>query len=228
MGPPSRTSTTVKVGEYHSSLLVPKVEASPSDHGVDHTHHLPVHSLNGPYPHDPSGLSQVGGLRNCHADEDRGKTSGAQESSRLQPARCLLPSRGSAVSQTERYDLPVSRGWAVGVAICAALLCACGATGSSTATTPAPSSTSNNSQKVILKIGDACLPAIQWLDSHASSTIPGKEIDVAHGCTTTELSAALRSVHPEATPQEIQGMEQFTRNTLCTKYANTKICHGGT
>jgi hypothetical protein len=107
------------------------------------------------------------------------------------------------------------------------LLCACGATSSSTTTTSAPSTTSNSGHKVVLKIGDACLPAIRWFDSHASSA-PGSDSVVAHGCTTTELSAALRSLHPEATHQQMVEMEQFTRSTLCARYPNTKLCEGGT
>ena len=81
--------------------------------------------------------------------------------------------------------------------------------------------------KVILKIGDGCLPAVQWFDAHTASTIPGKDSVIAASCTQAELAAVLKAMEHVGTPQSVAGLERFIVGSLCPKYATLKLCTSG-
>jgi hypothetical protein len=81
--------------------------------------------------------------------------------------------------------------------------------------------------KTILEIGDGCLAGVQWFNAHTAETIPGSDSIIAASCTPAELTAALHSIHPASTSQDITALEKFIQGTLCAKYNYLKLCKPG-
>ena len=81
--------------------------------------------------------------------------------------------------------------------------------------------------QVVLKVGDGCLAGVQWFNAGTASPIPGSDSVIAASCTPAELTAALRSIHPDSTSQDIVALQKFMRGTLCAKYPYLKLCKSG-
>lgn len=106
------------------------------------------------------------------------------------------------------------------VAGVALLLTACGTTSSSQ---PATTSTTN---RVILKVSDGCQQAVNYVDTHTSSTVPGLDSVIAASCTPAELRAALAKRNPSLIKAEIAAMEGALATSLCASNPNLRLCTG--
>jgi hypothetical protein len=81
-------------------------------------------------------------------------------------------------------------------------------------------------QKVILKVGDGCQPAVSYVDSHPSSTVPGADSAIAVSCTPMELRAAIAAENPSLSVHEVAVQESITQSALCANYPTFKLCTG--
>jgi hypothetical protein len=122
----------------------------------------------------------------------------------------------------------MSRRWRVlALAPIIVVLAAC-----SSAPQSAPSTTTTGSPQVriVLRTGQSCPDAVQWLDLQVSthSLPPGSTSLLAINCTAKELTAALRSLHPKAaTATAIRDLAVFAEDGVCPTQPTLKLCASG-
>jgi hypothetical protein len=102
----------------------------------------------------------------------------------------------------------------------ALLLTACATTSSSQ---PATTSTTTG---VVLTLGDGCQSSVSYVEAHTTSTVPGLNSAIAASCTPAELRAALATVDPSLTKEQIAAKEGALATSLCASYPNLRLCTG--